>query len=230
MKWTLYLCLVLSLSACASAGKSGYDWQPPIEHQQTNERIVNEPFTQVWDRLVKELATSYFVINNIDKESRIINVSFYTDTPEEYLDCGTSYRTYKRGSETQQYTYKSAASTAFKAGGKWGQYKNLPVTYFISRKTSLEGRMNIYLAPHGSETLVSVNCRYILAVHITQTYEAENAFGTVMNRGSVPEKSVTCSCNTKQAGQADWGSAQEPFTVTCCSTGKLEQEILAMAQ
>jgi hypothetical protein len=79
------------ISGCATKQVAAR-YVPGPQTTVQNEVIVREPFSKVWDTLVRELAKSFFVINNIEKESRIINVSFFTQTPQDYADCGRTYR------------------------------------------------------------------------------------------------------------------------------------------
>jgi len=112
-----------------------------------NEAVVRLPFSDTWDLLIGQLAKSFFVINNVEKVSRIINVSFSTDKPEEYIDCGTTERTFQYANESQTHTDPVAGSSSFKVAGKWGEYDHLPLIGYVDRKTSLEGRINVYVPP-----------------------------------------------------------------------------------
>ena len=132
------IALVFLLTACATLGTSGRQYRDPIGAEiAANEAVVRLPFSDTWDLLIGQLAKSFFVINNVEKVSRIINVSFSTDKPEEYVDCGTSERTFQYADESQTYTYPVAGSNSFKAAGKWGAYGNLPSIAYLDRKTSL---------------------------------------------------------------------------------------------
>ena len=156
---TLFACL---LSSCVTPGTSGYQYREPIGPETVaNEAVVKLPFSDTWDLLIGHLAKSFFVINNVEKVSRIINVSFSTDKPEEYVDCGTTERTFQYAKESHTYTYPMAGSNSYKAAGKWGAYQNLPTIGYVNRKTSLEGRINVYVAPKDNDTIVTVNTRYI---------------------------------------------------------------------
>src|SRR6266513_940375 len=92
---------------------------PSTRVTPTSETLVNEPFDAVWDRLVGRLATGFFVINNIDKASRLINVSYSSDAPGDFVDCGRSTRQFSFKDESQTYTYQVADSSAFKAPRTW---------------------------------------------------------------------------------------------------------------
>ena len=80
MKKTLTLILILILGGCAT---SSINYTPPEITKIDNQVTIDEDFEIVWDRLVKNLASDFFVINNIEKSSRIINVSFSTNRSTE---------------------------------------------------------------------------------------------------------------------------------------------------
>jgi hypothetical protein len=61
---TLLLCFALLLSGCATSSLS---YNKPYEEIIENSVVVNEKFEIVWDRLVKNLSSDFFVINNIEK-------------------------------------------------------------------------------------------------------------------------------------------------------------------
>jgi len=91
------LVIGVAASGCATQGKSTTTYLKPTISEVKNEIDVTKSYAQVWDVLVKQLSKSFYVINNIDKESRIINVSFSTNSPAEYIDCGRTLRTYTQG-------------------------------------------------------------------------------------------------------------------------------------
>jgi len=215
------------LVGCAAPGTSNLDYAAPTLHSVENERLIDRPFDEVWDSLVERLAKSFFVINNIEKESRIINVSIATKTPELYVDCGRSHRTYERGRERLSFDYDVAAASSYKAASVSGLN---PVTLYVERRTSLDGRVNIYVAPRGdTQTLVTVNVRYVLTASMGGTYEAESPLGVPAGSGAIPASSMTVSFDTAVPGTENWGDAKEPLRITCCCTGELERQILAMA-
>jgi len=219
------------IAGCATPGTSNFGYTPPENSAKIrNEIVVNKPFDVVWDSFVHSLAKSFYVINNIDKQSRIINVSFSTDTPETYADCGTSTRTSSRGDETHTYKYNVASTSNFKVASRAGNHNQFPLTQFIVRRSSLDGRMNIYVAPEGQNTRVSVNARYVLTVKVEGTYVAENLYGTPTARGALPAKTATSTFNTNQPSTTDWGTPEEPGSVTCQARGRLESDILQLTQ
>lgn len=229
LTFILIVCIWI-ITGCATIGKSDYNSIQPEDIIIKNELILDEEFDVIWDRLVKKLASGFYVINNIDKSSRIINVSFASNTPEKYVDCGSTHRTYTRGSEIIEYDYKVASSSNFKMAAAGGVYGNLPVTYFINRKTSLDGRVNIYVAPIEKGTLVTVNCKYVLTSKMDGLVQQENAFGTVIYSQQIPQQTSSITANTNLPGFADWGDYKNPVELKCVSLGVLESEILDFAR
>lgn len=53
----------------------------------SNTAVVQKSKSDLWKQIVPMLGKQFFVINNLDKESGIINVS-YSGNPESYVDCG----------------------------------------------------------------------------------------------------------------------------------------------
>lgn len=198
---------VLTLSGCAS---SSLQYAKPDSKHVNNQIILNQDFDQVWDRLVRNLAADFFVINNIEKNSRIINVSFSTSRPMEFVSCGQSTRQFKNAYGTQTFVYDPAQSTQFPFTNDFG------VLFNANRKTYLEGRTNIYLAPEGENTVVSVNTKYLLKADI----EYRNNGNQVVQRDS-----FVFDFSTKSAYEASNGDG-----VVCVATGELEQKLLDYAR
>lgn len=221
--------LAYSATACATPGTSTYRYHDPVAGELIkNELVVKQPFSDTWDTLVGELAKSFFAINNVEKASRIINVSFGTDKPEAYVDYGVAERTFEYGEENSTYKYPIAGSSFYKFAEAWGSLNHLPAVSSVSRKTSLEGRINIYVAPKDNDTTVTVNARYVLTARVSRQREVMNGYGSVIQRQDVPEKQTSISFNTGQPGSADWGTPSFKANIKCRSTGLLESEILKM--
>lgn len=219
--------LMAILAACASAGTQTTTISPAPEYQVQNEETVPAPSSATWDRLVRQLSQGFYVINNIDKASRLINFSFTSDAPQNYVDCGSTHRTFDRGNEHDTYDYQVAQSSSFKEGEKRG---NLIYTWFLTRTTSLEGRANVYVAPKDStNTTVSVNVRYVLTITATGTYESDSVIGVEGPSNSMNPQSVTITFSTNEPHSANVGTPAYPQTVTCHSRGVLEKEILSFA-
>ena len=218
------------LSGCATTlANDTYNYQPPTLKQIENEITVNKSFSETWDSLVSDLAKTFYVINNIDKESRLLNVSFSsTSNIPDYVDCGITDRSFQLASRNEDVIYEAAGYSEFFTNSAT-QLSEPNTTYLhIFRQPYLEGRANIYIAPeNNSQTKVSVNARY------SWQYRAE--FDTILymplydshNRvdraGRVKDDNLydPISFNTNQMGGESGG-------VLCISTGKFETDILKL--
>jgi hypothetical protein len=232
MKVTLSLAIfVIGLAGCATQGKSDFTYTKHEPKRTTNEIQINQPYSQVWDKLVRDLSKSFYVINNIDKESRIINLSFSTQSPTDYVDCGETHRTYTQGEKIDNYDYNVAESSEFKVASKTQQHPSFSYYAIVKHNTSLEGRANIYLAPLESDktqTTVAVNSRYILTIDVTGDAFAQHVNGNVFSQGTIPHQRPTIySFNTNKPIEQNAG---EGVIVTCSSNGKLEHDVLQILQ
>lgn len=222
----IYILLIALLSGCASQGINTLNYQEHKKVDVPNEITVNAPYSEVWDILVRDLAKSFYIINNIDKESRIINVSFASTEPAEFADCGKSVRTYTEGKQTERYEYDVAGSSSYKIAADRQEHPAFSNYGIFNREVSLEGRSNIYVAPLSADptkTTVSVNSRYVLDIKVKGQAYAKHISGNVQSRGSVPESTTTISFNTNGETRKDFGGG---VFITCFSKEKLETDII----
>ena len=137
--------LTLSITGCATQGVNSYKYTPPATSQVNNEVVVQEPYSQVWDKLVKEISKSFYVINNIDKESRIINISFSTNKPTDFIDCGNTNRKYTQGNKVEAYDYDTGGSAQFKAAGDKQLHGSWATYYLVNRTAAIPRLIVTYL-------------------------------------------------------------------------------------
>jgi hypothetical protein len=220
------------VTGCVASGRSNFEYAAPtVKVTPASEAVINEPFDAVWDRLVGRLATGFFVINNIDKASRLINVSYSGDSPGDFIDCGRSTRQFSFNGESRTYIYQVAESSSFKATSSWGPLNNLPMVGEVSRRTSVDGRINLYVAPISTTaTKVSANVKYILRVSVGGVSTAYNAFGAVVNQSQITQTTEDISFSTTESTSKNWGTPPHLDLVTCQTTGKLEQSLLDKAK
>lgn len=214
-RYCLLLAAALPLAGCAASSTTSN--VRPEALDIPNEATIDRPFDEAWDGMIANLAKSFFVINNVDKTSRIINVSFSADEPGDLIDCGTSTRTFKRGSFSKTYTYATAHGADFIVATPNG------ISAEIHRTTGLEGRANVYVAPKDQKTEISVNARYVFTVN--NMAQALDEYGRPVGfPSSLPP--YTKTFETKQPGEwidddgTKWG---------CQSNGTLERRILEAA-
>ena len=229
MKFISVFMLIL-LSGCATQGKSGMQYTDGKQEKVENEVTVDGSSSVLWDKLVGDLAKSFYVINNIDKESRIINVSFNSNSPTEFVDCGQTSRSYSEGENIENYEYDVAGNSSFKVALK-STHPKFSLYSQVIRNSSLDGRANIYLAPDTSNskrTNVSVNARYIVTSKVSQEIYSKHFMHTAYSHAkSVPSQTYTYIFQTNRPSTTDAGGGVK---VVCSSKGKLEREILDIVQ
>ncbi|WP_155804567.1 hypothetical protein [Magnetospirillum fulvum] len=201
--------LGLSIGGCAT---SNISYDPPAQRSVVNKIDINEPFDVVWDRLVRKLSEDFFVINNIEKSSKIINVSFSSSQPYQFVDCGFTTRTFENVRGKQTFSYKAADSSSYITTG------NGNIAFRVSRSTKLEGRSNIYVSPvDATKTSVSINTKYVFSVKLN-LLTLDGAPG-----GSIPDQTVDFT--TKDPGTFHLVDQNQP-AVKCSANGVLEDKIL----
>ena len=94
------------LSSCLT-GDTKYTEPPPLSFPVPNTRVVEKSKEEVWKHLVQRLGKEFFVVNNIDKDSGFVNVS-YSGDPEKYCDCGTAERWVSNAAGKRTYAYPCA--------------------------------------------------------------------------------------------------------------------------
>jgi len=217
---------VLFLAGCASVTPSTFNHSEGKQAVIRNSIDTSASFDTVWDSVVSKLSQSFFVINNIDKQSRIINISFNVDSPEKYIDCGTSQRSFDFQNEHMVYDYPVAASNSYRMMTTWNSGA-LPAVVTMNRKAKMDGRANIYIAPNqaGGST-VSVNSIYVWSVDVTGRVVGYNAFGApgLLNEALPPIPSTTVNFTTKSPGSSKDGKD----SITCASTGLFEESVIEL--
>lgn len=208
MKSAPLLLVGLLLAGCA--GKVDYVRPTAQPNAANNSKVIERPREAVWNSSVPELGKQFFVINNLDKSSGLINVS-YNGNPEKYIDCGrvTSYVKNARGERTYDFSGASAQQ----------QYEVMENNglFNVNRRMSLEGRVNlIFEEVTPNQTRVTANTRYVVQRQFTITAAANN----------IPRSgSDSISFNSGSSGA--FAPAKNGQATECVATGALEREILS---
>lgn len=207
--FTVLLAIIaLALSACA--GKVDYIRPMAQTSPGANVKIIDKSRNAVWNASVPELGKQFFVINNIDKASGFMNVS-YSGDPEKYIDCGriTSYVKNARGERNWDFAGASAQQSYEIMNPGTG-------LFFIDRKMALEGRVNlVFEEVSPTQTRVTANTRYIV-----------NRTRTVRNAANNIPQTLTDSISFNSGGQADFPGDGNGRNASCVANGALEREIL----
>ncbi len=226
----LFSIFLTILTGCVSPGKTTANFMESNAYTVKNEQYYEMKPEKAWDILVRELSKSFFMINNIDKESRIINVSYSSNEPCKYVDCGSMHIDVQKSSINKaglsSYDLQICDSNSFISEGSSPNNSGIPSPIICqnSRRPKLEGRMNIYVAPEGQGTLVTVNSRYVLDIKLLSQCDYYAPAGNFVTSGH-NQDSYQCSFDSKKPELCQPVKG-EPFM--CYSKGTLEGEILSL--
>jgi hypothetical protein len=207
MRALLAVCTVALVAGCS--GKVDYV-RPSAPPVTSNSKTIEKPRDAVWNASIPELGKQFFVINNLDKSSGLINMSYNGD-PENYIDCGriTSYVKNARGERTYDFPGARAQQTY--------EVMNSSGLFFVERKMSLEGRVNLVFEDiSANATKVTANTRYVVTRQLTGRNTANN----------IPQ-SRTDTISFNSGGRDFFPANTDGRASECVSTGQLEREILS---
>lgn len=127
------------LGGCASGV-----YTPPVATTPTiaHERTIHRSFDDTWSSLIEYASGTFFAIDNFEKESGLMTLSFGSNEPENFIDCGHM----KASSLTRNV--------------------DMPyVSYLVQNYGArLDGKMNVVVkAVDSGTTQVRVNARYVFS-------------------------------------------------------------------
>jgi hypothetical protein len=133
------LSLSIFLVGCASASYS----PPSSQNLAKNNFIIDKNYDDTYSALVGVLAGTFFAIDNFDKNSGLITLSYSaTGSVSKYIECG-------------RWSYSNPMNPVLDFEGKYQDYL---VRNFGAE---LVGRLNIVVKPLGTDkTTLVVNSRY----------------------------------------------------------------------
>jgi len=202
--------VTLALAGCLTGR---YNYTPPATAPRpANSVVIDKPADVVWKAVVSNVSQRFFVINNLDKASGLMNLS-YSGDPEAYVDCGivSEYVKNARGERTYTFPGSRAQQTL--------EFVSDNYLYFNERRMSLEGRINLLVEDiTASKTKLTANSRYIL----TRT--------STVRRADQPVPSTRSHTTTFNSDQSDELPAWPGKPLICRATGQLEQQLLGLTQ
>jgi hypothetical protein len=203
--------LCATLAGCAT-GQYTYT-APPQQVPITNTIEIARPIAEVWKTAIPKIGREFFVINNLDQSSGLVNLS-YSGNPESFVTCGLIHSTVSNAAGDRRYDFPAAS--AFQRY----EYLRGASLFAAERRTSLEGRINlIFEAQAPDRTRVTANTRYLF------TRENDVAqVGTPNRRQSRNQ----ISFNTNQS--ASFPADPQGVAVLCYPTGKLETDLLELVK
>lgn len=182
------------LAGCTATSNYTLPSQP--ERYKTT-ATVDMPKSELWSLLINKISNDFFVINNIDKDSGLINLSYETDSTKN-INCGTL--TYGDGENAER---RKASSRLIKIPFN-GPFAGSAIRTY--RSMGMSGRINVFVEEiEKSKTKVKVNVRYEIVKRFERSGSRSSSSRVTMNSN----------------GKAVFNSG-----TICYPTGKLEQRIL----
>jgi hypothetical protein len=204
---TLSILLSINISGCSTSR----NYTPPLDIRESATVILRDPFEAAWTQSVRAIGESFFVMNNVIKDSKVINLS-YSGDPEKYVNCGHLAIDVKEGIGTTSYQFPAARkSVQFPLARGFR-------TSVVDRQMYLEARINILFEElDKNETGVKVVVQYM----VTRT-GTETVTDRINNRTlAIPLPPLTFSFNT---GGTDSGTSKT--NLTCRATGEMEKALI----
>ncbi|WP_027182692.1 hypothetical protein [Desulfovibrio inopinatus] len=156
--------------------------QPAITKTE-NSRVINKDFESTWNATMAFVADTFYIIDNIVKDSKIITLSFSSSNPSSFVDCGNLV-------SSKSSKSVPIASKSYRAG----------ICDYSSR---LSGKINIIMTSLSDDkTKVKVNTRYVVdwkqqcpgSYNIPIVQTRNFAFST---NGSSSNGNITCTSNSR---------------------------------
>lgn len=195
---------------------------PAVEYKINKTKSIDLGFDNAWDKAVQSLSSTFYTINNIEKNSRIINVSFRLNEPTKYIDCGISNRviTYKK--EPREFEYETAGNANYSY--LWNTDRGFHIWTNAKRNSSLSGVANIYFNPiNKTKTSITVNINYLLKTKLSgnnYSYRNSGEYLFDSNFSDVIETEITTNTPSEFGGNNP--------DVTCKSMQVLEEQLITI--
>ena len=132
------VCGAVSLLSCAMPQ---VNISAPADNRslESNRTVVEKPFDETWDGLIRYASQSFFGIDNFEKDSGLMTLSFGASDIRTYVDCGYYQAT------------TGESGDLIDVFSRYGAY-------------DLAGAMNIVVSSiDESQSEVIINARYVLA-------------------------------------------------------------------
>jgi len=195
----LLLISIILVSCCAAPLRYNFPTKSPLDEER--KIIINKSKDEVWDKLLEGLADKFFSVNNIEKDSGFINVSFHSNDACKYVDCG-SYNVSISGRKKDIPICNCSVE-------KHGAYYS-GVWKFRDCSTSVEGRINILVQEVSeNQSTMFVDTRFIVK-NSSNLWSAWD--GSTMYKQAV----IVFDSDTKGSDRG----------IHCVSTGVLEKDVM----
>lgn len=146
-------CLSLLLAASCSITTASYEAPKVVSESESWTRTIDQPFGIVWEALIDHTSGTFFAIDNFEKDSGLLTLSFGASGIGEFVDGG--HWTFKRTPGTDPITGLHVPALSFD-----GNYADYIEIYANGRLT---GKMNLFVRQlEENQTEVKVRARYVV--------------------------------------------------------------------
>ena len=185
------------LSSCAV-----HKYTPPNHNLDITDNIeINLDFETVWEGTIERATASFFDIDNFEKDSGLLTLSFGTGSASEFVDCGQW--------DGRQWNGSNHTFT--------GPYATYLETFLGGNFT---GRMKVFIkSVSDNKTTITLNAHYVL-----ETPSRIEGSGIYETR--VPAMNWAFETGGSATRKSFFSAPNSPSTRTCRPTGKAEKAIL----
>lgn len=145
---------LLAVVSASCANKINYTPPAADAPAPPNVLVVTAPFDEVWSGLIERVGSQFFAIDNFEKESGLLTLSFTASPMSSVVDGGHIEVNYDNSFAAGMGNYRP---TVLKFNG--------PYTTYIEQyhRAQLNGRVNLVVrSVDASTTKVTVNTRYAI--------------------------------------------------------------------
>lgn len=194
-QFSIITSVAVVLTGCASAPSSTYT--SPAGERYATSVVMPYDYDTSWSKLVRAASQTFFAIENFEKDSGLMTLSFGSENVSSTIDCGTM--------NGQSYTsfWESRGGNA---------------------TIGITGKMNLLVQAEGdNETRVSVSARY--AVNMSFAGQAYNYWtgGMMYFNDSL---SMSFDSNSTGSDSTSNPAPGTSSVRTCAPTGNIEQTVI----
>lgn len=182
------------------------------------EAFVESDFQSTWNELINELAGREFGISTLVLDDRKIVVTFQSDVPSRFVDCGEiSVQSKHSLFGDRNYNFLAANSVRYMVADE--QVNEL---VDVERRTVLNALASIQLTPTAQGTMVRVEADYAMKIRTRE-------FGNNIQARSADEVLTFDSASIASLDEdIRQGATSKTVTVNCRATGELERRIVSV--
>lgn len=189
---------IVVLAGCATAPKMSYT--PPTPAQHSNSIVMPYGYDAAWKKLVAAASQTFYSIENYEKDSGLMTLSFGSTDISGLVDCGVM----ATNGKAENYISRSQNTG--------------------DSTIKLNGKMNLLVQPVSERsTRVTVNARYILNIH-----SQGNVYNAWTGQNQYYSSNNTWSFDSNSPGTITVQNPAQGISPrrTCQATGKAENDVI----